>query len=90
MLHTCTHIESHMVNDNNMFVYLPFGDIFNSNNKSSLHDKTDIISYNTGGHTQLKLDSKMDSIKWTILKQIIINTFDLLYVGVILFMRLIM
>ena len=48
--------ESHRVNYNNMFIYLPFGDIINSNNKSSLHDKTDIISYNTSGHTQLKLD----------------------------------
>ena len=26
--------ESHRVNDNNIFVYLPFGDIINSNNKS--------------------------------------------------------
>ena len=69
--------EDHIVNDNNMFVHLPFGDIINSDNKSLSHDKPDIISCNTSGHTQLKLDSNMDAM-WTILIQLIIHTFDLL------------
>ena len=41
-----------------------------STNTSSFNNKIEIISYNTSGHTILKqLDSKMDSIKWTMFTQ---------------------